>query len=126
MRLPLLLCLIAIVTLAQQTPPPAGRGAAPILPNNQWVKLFNGTDLTGWQPVGAEKWVVENGVIHGYATTKAYGYLQTVKDYKDFQLSLRFKCVGDGNSGVFFHSAFKPRAILIGEPCPTLRSNDSP
>jgi hypothetical protein len=37
-----------------------------------------------------------------------YGYLQTDKDYKDFQLSLRFKCVGDGNSGVFFHSEFKP------------------
>ena len=40
--------------------------------------------------------------------TKDYGYLQTEKSYKDFQMSLRFKCEGDGNSGVFFHTWFKP------------------
>ena len=39
---------------------------------------------------------------------KEYGYLKTAKSYKDFQLSLKFKCVGDGNSGVFFHVDFKP------------------
>lgn len=41
------------------------------------------------------------------ALTKEYGYLQTVKDYKDFHMALRFKCVADGNSGVFFHTRFK-------------------
>ena len=50
---------------------------------------------------------MKDGEIHGQAVTKEYGYLQTVKKYKDFHLSLRFKCVGDGNSGVFFHTAFK-------------------
>jgi hypothetical protein len=79
----------------------------PKLPNEQWIQLFNGTDLTGWDPVGKEKWTVEDGIIHGSTLTKDYGYLQTVKDYKDFQLALRFKCVGDGNSGVFFHTRFK-------------------
>ncbi|MCU1294577.1 MAG: hypothetical protein JWP08_3427, partial [Bryobacterales bacterium] len=57
---------------------------------------------------GNESWSVENGLIHGKGLTKDYGYLETEKRYTDFQLSLRFKCVGDGNSGVFFHSAFKP------------------
>ena len=62
--------------------------------------------------VGAESWTVEeDGVLHGKGLTKAYGYLETDKDYKDFQLSLRFKCVGDGNSGVFFHTAFKPNSV---------------
>jgi hypothetical protein len=79
----------------------------PKLPNEQWVQLFNGTDLTGWDPVGKEKWTVEDGIIHGTTLTSDYGYLQTVKDYKDFHLALRFKCVGDGNSGVFFHTRFK-------------------
>ena len=81
--------------------------SGPKQPNEQWVSLFNGKDLTNWEPVGKEKWTVEDGVIHGQAVTKDYGYLQTAAHYKDFHLSLRFKCVGDGNSGVFFHTAFK-------------------
>ena len=98
----------AVATLAgsfaikAQTP----RNRAP-LPNEQWVQLFNGTDLTGWDPVGKEKWTVEDGIIHGSTLTSDYGYLQTTKDYKDFHMALRFKCVGDGNSGVFFHTRFK-------------------
>jgi Domain of Unknown Function (DUF1080) len=78
------------------------------LPGQDWIQLFNGQDLTGWTKIGNESWTVEEGLIHGKGLTKDYGYLQTANDYKDFQLSLRFKCVGDGNSGVFFHSAFKP------------------
>jgi Domain of Unknown Function (DUF1080) len=78
------------------------------LPGEDWISLFNGSDLTGWSKVGNESWTVEDGLIHGKGLTKDYGYLESVKKYKNFQLSLRFKCVGDGNSGVFFHSAFKP------------------
>ena len=78
------------------------------LAGEDWVALFNGNDLTGWTRIGHESWAVENGLIHGKGVTKDYGYLQTEKQYKDFQLSLRFKCAGDGNSGVFFHTAFKP------------------
>lgn len=81
------------------------------LPGEDWVSLFNGTDLTGWTKIGHESWTVENGVIHGKGLTPAYGYLETNKNYKGFQLSLRFKCVGDGNSGVFFHTGFKPGSV---------------
>jgi 3-keto-disaccharide hydrolase len=108
MRYLWILPVAALATLAgsfaikAQTP----RNRAP-LPNEQWVQLFNGTDLTGWDPVGKEKWSVEDGIIHGSTLTSDYGYLQTTKDYKDFHLALRFKCVGDGNSGVFFHTRFK-------------------
>jgi hypothetical protein len=82
-------------------------------PEESWVSLFNGQDLTGWVKIGKESWTVEDGVIHGRGLTKDYGYLQTEKSYKDFQLSLRFKCEGDGNSGVFFHTAFKPGTAEI-------------
>ena len=68
------------------------------------MSLFNGKDLTGWVKIGNEKWEVEDGVIHGQGITKEYGYLQTEKKYVDFDLSLRFKCEADGNSGVFFHA----------------------
>ena len=72
------------------------------MPGDDWIQLFNGTNLDGWVKIGNESWTVEDGLLHGKGLTKDYGYLETVKDYKDFQLSLRFKCVGDGNSGVFF------------------------
>jgi hypothetical protein len=81
----------------------------------QWVSLFNGKDLTGWVPVGQEKWTVEDGAIHGVGVSKGYGYLQTDKDYKDFDLSIRFKCETDGNSGIFFHTRFKPGTADVSQ-----------
>jgi hypothetical protein len=65
--------------------------------------------------VGQEKWDVEEGTIHGRGVTKEYGYLRTEKQYKAFHLSLRFKCEADGNSGVFFHSDFKPGSAAISQ-----------
>jgi hypothetical protein len=93
---------VLMAALLAQSPP------RPKAPGEDWVPLFNGKDLTGWSQVGHEEWIVENGTIHGIAKTKDYGYLQTEKTYKDFHMSLRFKCEGDGNSGVFFHTWFKP------------------
>src|ERR1700693_2761510 len=89
----------------------------PKLPGEDWVPLFNGKDLSGWVNIGNEKWDVDGGTIHGQAMTKGYGYLRTEKNFKDFHLSLRFKCEGDGNSGVFFHVEFKPgRADVVQGP----------
>lgn len=94
----LLLFLIALVLPAQDAP----------LPGADWIALFNGKDLSGWVEIGQEKWLIEGDEIHGVAVTDAYGYLQTEKTYKDFHMGLRFKCVGSGNSGLFFHVDFKP------------------
>ena len=58
---------------------------------------------------------VEDGTIHGQGVTKEYGYLQTEKKYKDFHLFLRFKCEADGNSGVFFHTDFKPGTANVSQ-----------
>ena len=90
---------------AQQKRPPQ--------PNEQWVQLFNGKDLTNWVEVGKEKWTIEDGTIHGVGVTSAYGYLRTEKKYKDFWLSLRFKCEADGNSGVYFHTEFKEGTVDV-------------
>jgi hypothetical protein len=88
----------------------------PPMPGEQWVKLFNGKDLTNWVPVGKEKWTVEEGgVIHGQGVTKEYGYLRTEKQYKDFWFSLRFKCEADGNSGVYFRTDFKPGTVDVSQ-----------
>lgn len=77
--------------------------------------MFNGKDLTGWAKVGDEKWEVIDGTIHGQGITKGYGYLRTEKKYTDFQMTLRFKCEADGNSGVFFHVDFKPGTADVSQ-----------
>ena len=105
----LIVILVLPVLFLAQTP----RNKANLLPNEQWVSLFNGKDLTGWTKVGNENWTVEDGTIHGQGVTKQYGYLMTEKDYKDFWLSLRFKCEDDGNSGIYFHTRFKPGTVDV-------------
>lgn len=103
-------CLVAVLALlicpAWAQRQPAGE---------QWVSLFNGKDLTGWVQIGNEKWVVEDGAIYGEGVTEKYGYLATEKDYKDFQVSLRFKCEADGNSGVYLRTRFKPGTVDVSE-----------
>ena len=79
-------------------------------PDHGWVQLFNGQDLAGWVEVGHEKWEVVDGAIHGLGITNEYGYLRTEKKYQDFQMSIRFKCLADGNSGVYFRCDFEPGA----------------
>ena len=65
MRLILSMALMATLAVAQNSKTK--------LPNEQWVKLFNGHDLSGWIEVGHEKWTVEDGTIHGQAVTKENG-----------------------------------------------------
>lgn len=103
------LCAAAAAILLAQLP----KGVRP--PGEDWVQLFNGKDLTGWNPVGKEEWTVADGVLIGRAVTKEYGYLETARDYRNFQLSLKFKCIGTGNSGVYFHTRFKPGTADVSQ-----------
>jgi 3-keto-disaccharide hydrolase len=74
--------------------------------------LFNGKDLTGWKIYGTEKWYVKDGLlICESGPDKQYGYLATEKFYKNFDLSLEFLQVADGNSGVFFRSTIEGTKI---------------
>ena len=75
------------------------------------VKLFNGTDLSGWTTFldpkvkGAkpeEVWSVKDGVLH--CTGKPNGYLLTEKEYGDYVLTVEWRWPEKaGNSGVFVH-----------------------
>lgn len=90
--LPLLLATLLIPAIEVSAQAPATNG---------WVSLFNGRDLNGWKIFGAERWVVEDGMILGQTTTGKYGYLLTEKTFRDFILRVRFKGEPGGNSGVF-------------------------
>lgn len=79
------------------------------------VSLFNGTDLTGWEVYGTEKWYVKDGLlVCESGPEKLYGYLATREYYGDFDLSLEFKQEADGNSGVFFRSFIQPEVKVNG------------
>ncbi|HOS73229.1 MAG TPA: DUF1080 domain-containing protein, partial [Bacteroidales bacterium] len=77
--------------------------------------LFNGKDLTGWDVYGTELWYVKDGeLICESGPDKDYGYLGTRKYYDDFDLSVDFKQVSDGNSGIFIRSYIKTGVIISG------------
>lgn len=67
------------------------------------VELFNGKDLTGWEAYGTEKWYVDKdgNMVCESGPDKEYGYLATREYYNDFDLTLEFKQLANGNSGVF-------------------------
>ena len=75
-------------------------------------KLFNGKNLDGWTIHGTEKWYVEDGIlVCESGPDKGYGYLSTDKEYKDFELTLKFKQEANGNSGVFIRSGIEGTKI---------------
>lgn len=105
----------------------ASRSGAQELP---WVSLFNGKDLSGWKPYGQERWTVQNGEILGEQVTKEYGYLGTEKNFRDFELKVKFKCEGNGNSGIFYHSSLlgvNIKGVQVEvEPRPRMRECPGP
>ena len=73
---------------------------------NAQKMIFNGKDLDGWTVHGTEKWYVDNKeLVCESGPDKAYGYLSTNKEYKNFELTLQFKQEANGNSGVFIRSS---------------------
>ena len=81
--------------------------------------LFNGKDLTGWHAYGSELWYVddEGYLVCESGPEKKYGYLATDNYYKDFDLTVNFKQLSNGNSGVFFRSFVEEPAIVHGWQC---------
>ena len=85
----------------------------------QQVSLFNGEDLTGWEPFGCGKWSVdaEGNLRIQNGDEREYGYLGTREYYKDFDLTVEFKQVSNGNSGLFFHSFIEGYNKVNGWQC---------
>jgi Domain of Unknown Function (DUF1080) len=66
------------------------------------VDLFNGRDLTGWEPVGkgaVADWTVENGCL--VCKGKGRTWLRTTREYADFHFSLEYQVSPGANSGVY-------------------------
>lgn len=79
------------------------------------VNLFNGKDLTGWEAYGTELWYVEDSLlVCESGPDRDYGYLATREYYDDYDLSVDFKQLQNGNSGVFIRSWVEPKAKVNG------------
>jgi hypothetical protein len=75
--------------------------------DKDWIKLYNGKDLSGWQTSG--NWLPQKDgtlLIQPRSTEKGWqrysAYLWSKKKYKDFILHVEYKYPAGGNSGVFF------------------------
>ncbi|TAK98535.1 MAG: DUF1080 domain-containing protein [Verrucomicrobia bacterium] len=83
------------------------------------MELFNGRDFIGWKffmrsnAEPALTWSVTNGVIH--CVGKPPGYVRTEKDFRDYKLTVEWRFVTKGNTGVLLHMSepdkIWPRAI---------------
>jgi hypothetical protein len=69
-----------------------------------WAPLFNGLDLTGWDPSpDPEAYRIDEGVL-SFPLAGGTGELRTRKQYRDFELVLDFKIARMANSGLFLRS----------------------
>lgn len=63
--------------------------------------IFNGKDLTGWEPFPAtakNNWVARDGVL---LNTAHGANLRTTGKFQDFKLHIEYNCPDDGNSGIY-------------------------
>ncbi|MEZ6064203.1 MAG: DUF1080 domain-containing protein [Planctomycetaceae bacterium] len=82
----------------------------------EYVDLFNGESLEGWDG-DPRLWSVKDGVIHGETTPENAAQGNTFLiwqggNVKDFQLSLSFRCNATNNSGIQYRS----KHITDGNP----------
>ena len=75
--------------------------------------LFDDVSLQGWEPIGAASWTVENAEIVGAG--RGDGFLTTLAQYGNFELSLEFQVDAATNSGVFIRC--RERARIHPETC---------
>jgi hypothetical protein len=95
MKRHLVLCAaVLIVAAAMQFSPEAfGQAAA-----GGWITLFDGTSLSGWNPIGDANWRLAEGAVQA---DRGAGFLVSQASYADFQLRAEFWVDDDANSGIF-------------------------
>jgi hypothetical protein len=68
--------------------------------------LFNGKDLTGWEPdnPSASHWKVENGEL---VNEKGGANIRSTRKFDDAKLHIEFNCPQRGNSGVYLRGRYE-------------------
>ena len=86
--LPLITLVLSVGDLTAQDAPPARPDAAVLKPvGDNWLPLFNGTNLDGWK-AEPEYWKGEDGIL--FCTGGGGGgWLSTDKEYANFELVIQ-------------------------------------
>jgi hypothetical protein len=89
--------------------------------------LFNGKDLTGWEPIGNvknNKWIARDGElvndnpqVEGQRTPGAANLKSTAK-FQDFKLHIEVNCPEHGNSGIYLRGRYEIQVGTEGGSLP--------
>ncbi len=92
------------------------------------VAIFNGKDLTGWEPIGNvqnNKWVARNGElvndnpeVEGQRGPGAAN-IKTTDKWQDFKLHIEVNCPEHGNSGIYLRGRYEIQVGTEGGTQPT-------
>jgi len=76
--------------------------------DNQWVSLFDGQTMDGWEKVGSPQsvWEVKEGALCG--SGPASMLVSTKGPFKNFRYRAEIKINDKGNSGLYFRTKRKP------------------
>jgi hypothetical protein len=78
--------------------------------SNEWISLFDGRTLTGWQAnENEETFSVRDGMIVAQGQRSHLFYVGPVADhdFMNFELSAEVKTAPKANSGIYFHTTFQ-------------------
>jgi hypothetical protein len=92
--------------------PPELAATKPTPPPSTFVALFNGKDLTGWEPHPKRpgNWRVENGILIGSAPLGG-GLYSTRGNYQDFRLRAEVRMNDKGFGRILGRAAYDPTKI---------------
>ena len=94
------------------------------------VALFNGKDLTGWEPIGNvpnNKWIARDGELvndnppapEGAPRAPGAANIKTTGKYQDFKLHVEVNCPEHGNSGIYLRGRYEIQVGTEGGSQPT-------
>ena len=74
----------------------------------EWISLFDGTTMDGWEKIGKEDsvWEVKDGALSG--SGPASMLVCTKGPYKNFRYRAEVRINDHGNSGLYFRTTRKP------------------
>ena len=79
---------------------------AQVSADGEFVALFDGKTLDGWQKVGDAQWQVVDGTI--LTAGDKPGFLMTTREFADFELRVEYRAPAATNSGIFLRTALRP------------------
>ena len=82
---------------------------------DEWIELFDGKTMFGWEAFSDANWKIENGVIS--ADQGKPGLLCTTSEFGDFALRVEVKSPKTTNSGIFLRTATSIEPTEVATDC---------